>query len=39
MSTDKKVSDGRLNLILINKKFEAFKTEKFNYKNISKALS
>ena len=39
MSTDKKVSDGRLNLILINKKFEAFKTAKFNYKNISKALS
>ena len=39
MSTDKKVSDGKLNLILINKKFEAFKTAKFNYKNISKALS
>ena len=39
MSTDKKVSDGKLNLILINEKFEAFKTAKFNYKNISKALS
>jgi hypothetical protein len=39
MSTDKKISDGKLNLILINEKFEAFKTAKFNYKNISKALS
>jgi len=39
MSTDKKVSDGKLNLILINENFEAFKTAKFNYKNISKALS
>ena len=39
MSTDKKVSDGKLNLILVNKNFKAFKTEEFNYKNISKALS
>ena len=39
MSTDKKISDGKLNLILINERFEAFKTVKFNYKNISKALS
>ena len=34
----KKVSDGKLNLILINKSFNAFKTSKFNKKNILKAL-
>ena len=38
IKTDKKVSDGKLNLILINKSFNAFKTSKFNKKNILKAL-
>ena len=39
MKTDKKVSAGKLNLILINKNFNAFKTSNFNNKNIIKALS
>jgi 3-dehydroquinate synthetase len=38
IKTDKKVSDGKLNLILINKSLNAFKTSKFNKKNILKAL-
>tara|TARA_Y100000996_G_scaffold85467_1_gene59295 strand:- start:3127 stop:4191 length:1065 start_codon:yes stop_codon:yes gene_type:complete len=37
--SDKKVTNGELNLILIDKKFNAFKTSKFNQKNIIKALS
>ncbi len=39
MKTDKKVSDGQLNLILIDKNFNAFKTSNFNNKNIIKALN
>ena len=39
MKIDKKVSDGRLNLILIDKNFNAFKTSNFNNKNIIKALN
>ena len=37
--SDKKIKDGKLNLILIDKKFNAFKTSKFNHKNIIKALT
>ena len=36
---DKKVSKGKLNLVLINKKGVAFKTDKYNPKNLKKALS
>ena len=39
ITADKKVADGKINLILIDKKFNAFKTSKFNHKNIIKALS
>ena len=39
MKIDKKVSDGQLNLILIDKDFNAFKTSNFNNKNIIKALN
>ena len=39
MKIDKKVSDGQLNLILIDKNFNAFKTSNFNNKNIIKALN
>jgi len=35
---DKKVADGKLNLILINEKFKAFKTNMFNQNNIKKAF-
>ena len=35
---DKKVADGKLNLILINRKFKAFKTNMFNQNNIKKAF-
>ncbi len=38
MASDKKVKDGKLNLILIDKKFNAFKTSKYNIKNITRAL-
>ena len=38
MASDKKVKDGKLNLILIDKKFNAFKTSKYNIKNIKSAL-
>ena len=37
-SSDKKIKDGKLNLILIDKNFNAFITSKFNHKNISKAF-
>ena len=37
--SDKKVTNGKLNLILIDKNFNAFKTSKFNQKNIIKAMS
>jgi 3-dehydroquinate synthase/shikimate kinase/3-dehydroquinate synthase len=36
---DKKVSKGKLNLVLINEKGTAFKTDKYNSKNLKKALS
>ena len=36
---DKKVSKGKLNLVLINEKGIAFKTDKYNTKNLKKALS
>ena len=35
---DKKVADGKLNLILINEKFKAFKTSQFDQNNIKKAF-
>ena len=38
-SSDKKIKDGKLNLILIDKNFNAFITSKFNNKNISKAFN
>ncbi len=38
MASDKKVKDGKLNLILIDKKFNAFKTSKYNIKNMTSAL-
>ena len=37
--SDKKVADGKLNLILIDKNFKAFKTNKFLNKNIQKAIN
>ena len=37
-ASDKKIKDGKLNLILIDKNFNAFITSKFNNKNISKAF-
>tara|TARA_X000000368_G_scaffold12112_1_gene9773 strand:+ start:13832 stop:14896 length:1065 start_codon:yes stop_codon:yes gene_type:complete len=36
--SDKKVANGELNLVLIDKRLDAFKTSKFNQKNIIKAL-
>ena len=39
MKIDKKVSDGQLNLILIDKNFNAFKTSNFSNKNIIKAFN
>ena len=38
MASDKKVKDGKLNLVLIDKKFNAFKTSKYNIKNVIKSL-
>lgn len=38
IKSDKKVLDGKLNIILIDEKFNAFKTSKFKNKNIIKAL-
>ena len=37
--SDKKIMDGKLNLILIDKNFNAFRTSSFNNKNIIKALT
>jgi len=37
--SDKKIKDGKLNVILIDKNFNAFITSKFNNKNISKAFN
>ena len=39
MASDKKVKDGKLNLILIDKKFNAFKTSKYSIKNIASSLN
>ena len=36
---DKKVADGKLNLIMINKNYKAFKTNKFQENNIKKAFN
>ena len=36
---DKKVSQGKLNLILINSSGKAFKTDKFNQRNLQKAFN
>ena len=36
---DKKVSKGKLSLILINQKGMAFKTDKYNLNNLKKALN
>ena len=38
MASDKKVKDGKINLILIDKKFNAFKTPKYNIKSMTSAL-
>ena len=38
-ASDKKIKDGKLNLILIDKNFNAFITSKFSNSNISKALN
>ena len=38
MDSDKKVKDGKLNLILIDKKYNAFKTSKYNIKNMRSAM-
>ena len=39
MASDKKVKDGKLNLILIDKQFKAFKTSKYNLKNVIKSCN
>ena len=39
IKTDKKVAGGKLNLILIDNKLNAFKTSNFDKKNIIKVLS
>ncbi len=39
MTSDKKVKDGKLNLILIDKTFSAFKTSKFSNKNLIKSIN
>ena len=38
-ASDKKIKDGKLNLILIDKNFNAFITSNFNNKNISRAFN
>ena len=38
IKSDKKIKDGKLNLVLINKNHSAFTTSNFNKKNILKAL-
>jgi len=38
IKSDKKIKDGKLNLVLINKNYSAFTTSNFNKKNILKAL-
>ena len=39
IASDKKVSNGKLNLILIDKNFNAFRTSKFKIENIIKSLN
>ena len=39
MASDKKVKDGKLNIILIDKKFHAFKTSKYNIKNMANSMN
>ena len=39
LSNDKKVSSGKLNLVLINSKGAAFKTNQFNNKSLEKSFS
>ena len=39
LASDKKVSNGKLNLILIDKNFNAFRTSKFKIENIIKSLN
>jgi 3-dehydroquinate synthase len=39
MMNDKKVADGKLNLIMIDKNYKAFKTNKFKTDNIKKAFN
>lgn len=38
IKSDKKIKDGKLNLVLINKNYSAFTTSNFNKKNILKAF-
>ncbi len=38
IKSDKKIKDGKLNLILINKNYSAFTTSNFNKKNVLKSL-
>ena len=35
---DKKIADGKLNLIMIDENYKAFKTDKFNLNNVKKAF-
>ena len=39
VKSDKKISKGKLNLVLINKQLKAFKTSKFDKKNVLRAFS
>ena len=39
LSNDKKVSSGKLNLVLVNSKGAAFKTNQFNNKSLEKSFS
>ena len=39
VKSDKKISKGKLNLVLINKQLNAFKTSKFDKKNVLRAFS
>ena len=38
MAKDKKISSGKLNLVMINKNFNGSLTSKYNVKNIKKIL-
>ena len=39
IKSDKKIKNGKLNLVLIDKNFNAFTTSKFNNKNILRAFN